>query len=160
MTNLDYLHPEIPIGTRIHDVPLVRATRQSMKGFGEIVRDPKTHKIEIVTWPARGWRRLDENTGNEGGTTEGVFACAWQGNELVGHNEAVGGHYVRLVAPRKYGKTSLLGRVLRDGERSEGLAPILVDLYGVLSIADVTVRIERAGPHSVWGRIDKGGGAA
>src|SRR5437879_6208582 len=42
---------------------------------------------------------------------------------------AVGGHFVRLVALRKYGKTSLLGRVLRDGERSEGLIPILVDLY-------------------------------
>ena len=29
---------------------------------------------------------------------------------------AVGGHYVRLFAPRKYGKTSLLRRALRDGE--------------------------------------------
>ena len=61
--------------------------------------------------------------------------------ELLGL--AVGGHYVRLYAPRKFGKTSLLGKVLRDGER-EGLVPVLVDLYGVLSIADVTVRIERA----------------
>src|SRR6266436_5947182 len=83
---MDYLHPDVPAGTRIHDVPLVRATRQSMKGFGEIVRDPKTHKIEIVTWPAKSWRVAR--------TSEGVFACAWQGNELVGHNEAVGGHYV------------------------------------------------------------------
>jgi len=61
--------------------------------------------------------------------------------ELLGL--AVGGHYVRLYAPRKFGKTSLLGKVLRDGER-EGLVPVFVDLYGVLSIADVTVRIERA----------------
>lgn len=57
---------------------------------------------------------------------------------------AVGGHYVRLYAPRKFGKTSLLGRVLADGAREEGLIPIMVDLYGVLSIADVTIRIERA----------------
>jgi hypothetical protein len=56
---------------------------------------------------------------------------------------AVGGHFVRVYAPRKFGKTSLLGRLLRDGER-EGLVPVLVDLYGVLSIADVTVRVERA----------------
>jgi AAA+ ATPase superfamily predicted ATPase len=55
----------------------------------------------------------------------------------------VGGHYVRLYAPRKFGKTSLLRRALRDGER-EGLIPILVDLYRVVSIADVTVRFERA----------------
>jgi hypothetical protein len=57
---------------------------------------------------------------------------------------AVGGHYVRLYAPRKYGKTSLLTRALHDGERTEGLIPVLVDLYRVSSIADVTVRLERA----------------
>jgi hypothetical protein len=53
---------------------------------------------------------------------------------------AVGGHYVRLYAPRKYGKTSLLRRVLRDGEREEGMLPILIDLYGVLSVKDVAIR--------------------
>jgi uncharacterized protein len=66
---------------------------------------------------------------------------------------AVGGHYVRLYAPRKYGKTSLLGRVLRDGEREEGLVPVLVDLYGVLSLADVTVRIERAYARQIKGKL-------
>src|SRR5918995_698217 len=66
---------------------------------------------------------------------------------------AVGGHYVRLFAPRKFGKTSLLGRVLRDGERQEGLVPVLVDLYGVLSIADVTVRVERAYARQLKGKV-------
>src|ERR687888_145616 len=66
---------------------------------------------------------------------------------------AVGGHYVRLFAPRKYGKTSLLRRVLRDGEREEGLIPVLVDLYGVVSIADVTVRFERAYSRQLKGAI-------
>jgi uncharacterized protein len=56
----------------------------------------------------------------------------------------VGGHYVRLYAPRKYGKTSLLKRALRDGEEHESLIPVLVDLYRVVSIADVTIRFERA----------------
>jgi uncharacterized protein len=63
-------------------------------------------------------------------------------NELLRH--VVGGHFVRLFAPRKYGKTSLLRRALRDGETREGLIPIHVDLYRVSSIADVTVRFERA----------------
>lgn len=58
--------------------------------------------------------------------------------------KAVGGHFVRLYAPRKYGKTSLLKRALRDGEEQEQLVPILVDLYRVNSIADVTIRLERA----------------
>jgi hypothetical protein len=56
----------------------------------------------------------------------------------------VGGHFVRLFAPRKYGKTSLLKRALRDGADQEQLIPVLVDLYRVSSIADVTVRFERA----------------
>jgi ureidoglycolate hydrolase len=94
VTAAQYLSPDIPSGARLFDVPLIPATRQSMKGFGEIVGDPKTHKVEIATWPARGWRNLDEGTGNEAGTTEGIFACAWQGNHLIGRNEAVGGHYV------------------------------------------------------------------
>jgi hypothetical protein len=67
--------------------------------------------------------------------------------------KAVGGHYVRLYAPRKYGKTSLLKRALRDGEREEGLIPILVDLYRVLSIADVTIRFERAYARQLKGPV-------
>jgi len=66
---------------------------------------------------------------------------------------AVGGHFVRLYAPRKYGKTSLLQRALRDGEREEGLVPVLVDLYRVVSLADVTVRLERAYARHLKGAI-------
>ena len=66
---------------------------------------------------------------------------------------AVGGHYVRLYAPRKYGKTSLLQRALADGERQEGLVPVLVDLYGIVSIADVAVRFERAYAQELRGAI-------
>src|SRR3954470_3326098 len=71
--------------------------------------------------------------------------------ELLSH--AVGGHYVRLYAPRKYGKTSLLRRALADGEREEGLIPVLVDLYRVASIADVTVRLERAYARHLKGAV-------
>jgi hypothetical protein len=66
---------------------------------------------------------------------------------------AVGGHYVRLYGPRKYGKTSLLRRVLVEGERDEGLIPILVDLYGVLSVADVAIRFERAYAKQLKGKV-------
>jgi uncharacterized protein len=66
---------------------------------------------------------------------------------------AVGGHYVRLYAPRKYGKTSLLRRALVDGEKQEGLVPVLVDLYGVVSLADVAVRFERAYAKELRGAI-------
>jgi uncharacterized protein len=67
--------------------------------------------------------------------------------------DAAGGHFVRLYAPRKFGKTSLLRRVLRDAERREGMIPVLVDFYGVLSVADVAVRVERAYANQLKGRI-------
>jgi hypothetical protein len=55
---------------------------------------------------------------------------------------AEGGHSFRLVGPRRYGKTTLLRRVLGAAER-DGTAAILVDLQDVLSIAEIVVRIER-----------------
>jgi hypothetical protein len=55
---------------------------------------------------------------------------------------AVGGHSFRLVGPRRYGKTTLLRRVLEAAGR-EGMATVLVDLQDVLSIAEIVVRIER-----------------
>jgi uncharacterized protein len=56
---------------------------------------------------------------------------------------AQGGHSFRLVGPRRYGKTTLLRRVLEAADR-ERVATILVDLQDVLSIAEIVVRIERA----------------
>src|SRR4029077_11123787 len=55
---------------------------------------------------------------------------------------ALGGHSFRLVGPRRYGKTTLLRRVL-DAADHEGTATVLVDLQDVLSIAEIVVRIER-----------------
>lgn len=55
---------------------------------------------------------------------------------------AEGGHSFRLVGPRRYGKTTLLRRVLAAAEQ-QGMATVLVDLQDVLSIAEIVVRIER-----------------
>ena len=55
---------------------------------------------------------------------------------------AEGGHSFRLVGPRRYGKTTLLRRVLEAAER-QGMATVLVDLQDVLSISEIVVRIER-----------------
>jgi uncharacterized protein len=56
---------------------------------------------------------------------------------------AVAGNNSRLIAPRRYGKTSLLQRVIADARR-EGWAAVYVDFFGVLTLADVAARIERA----------------
>jgi hypothetical protein len=64
----------------------------------------------------------------------------FEADDLLALSE--GGHSFRLVGPRRYGKTTLLRRVLAAAER-EGTAAILVDLQDVLSIAEIVVRIER-----------------
>jgi hypothetical protein len=76
------------------DVPLIEATAESVKDYGRLVDDPESCEIEIVTWPAQGWRPVDQETGNQGGTVEGVFRGEWRGDVLMGSNDAVGGHYV------------------------------------------------------------------
>lgn len=76
------------------DVPLVMATDEVLGGYGHLVDDPQDCRVEITRWPAQGWRPVDDGTGDEGGTTEGVFEGLWKGDVLTGCNEAVGGDYV------------------------------------------------------------------
>ena len=90
----NYLSPDVPGGLPVHEVPVIRATAESLAGYGEIVTDHRTHRVEIETWPAQGWRPIDPGTGDEAGTVEGTFAFAWQGDLLIGRNEAVDGHYL------------------------------------------------------------------
>jgi hypothetical protein len=95
---IDYLHPDLPPGLRILPMPVVKATPESLAGFGHLVEDPEACPIEIVRWPALGSRPVDADSGDEGGTTEGVFVSEWRGDVLYGRNEAVGGHYVLAYA--------------------------------------------------------------
>ena len=90
----DYLDPNVPRGVRRVVMPVVDATEEALRGYGRLVDDPKDCKVAIVGWPARGWRPVDEDSGDEGGTTEGVFVSEWKGDVLYGRNEAVDGHYI------------------------------------------------------------------
>lgn len=67
---------------------------------------------------------------------------------------AVGGHNVRLAAPRRYGKTSLVRKVLAD-VASEGMPTVYVNFYGILNATDAVARLERGysalrGPLAAW----------
>ena len=90
----NYLQPELPIGLRRILMPVVEATNDSLAGYGRLIEDKDAIDIEIVRWPAQGWRPVDPDTGDEAGTTEGIFISEWQGDILYGHNEAVDGHYI------------------------------------------------------------------
>src|SRR5215212_7158814 len=62
------------------------------------------------------------------------------------------GNNSRLVAPRRYGKTSLLRRLLHEAG-GEGWATVYVDFFGVLTLADIAQRIERAYADQLEGRL-------
>ena len=94
----DFLNPAIPDGMRRVRMPVVAATDAALAGYGFLVDDPDACKIEIVRWPSQGWRSVDDDSGDEAGTTQGVFVSEWQGDILYGRNEAVGGHYVLAYA--------------------------------------------------------------
>src|SRR5580704_5158831 len=79
---------------RVHDAPLVAASDAALKGYGRLVDDPQACKIEIVRWPAQGWRAIDANTGDQGGIAEGSFEFSWRGETLFARNNAVGDSYL------------------------------------------------------------------
>ena len=76
---IDYLNPNLPAGLRSVVMPIVEATPAALIGYGYLVDDPEDCRIEIVRWPAQGSRPVDADTGDQGGTTEGVFISAWRG---------------------------------------------------------------------------------
>ncbi len=94
MTPPDYLNPSVPPDLRRVRMPVVTATAKSLEGYGTLVTDPSDFKIEIVRWPATGWRPVDADSGDEAGTKEGTFTAEWRGDILYGVNDAVGGHYL------------------------------------------------------------------
>ena len=93
-TPIDYLRPDVPGELPWVEVPLVPATASSLRGFGRVVEDYRNFPVEIVRWPAQGWRPVDPGTGDEAGTTKGTFECWWEGDILMGRNGAVGGEYL------------------------------------------------------------------
>ena len=65
---------------------------------------------------------------------------------------ASGGHSFRLLGPRRYGKTTLLKRVLEEADGA-GMATVLVDLQDVLTVGEIVVRIERAYSRRLKGKV-------
>jgi hypothetical protein len=55
-----------------------------------------------------------------------------------------GGQYARLVAPRRYGKTTVLGKLAAEAERTLDMTTISVDFSRVMSLSDGAIRVEAA----------------
>lgn len=90
----DFLNPDIPGDLPQLDMPVVVASDKTLEGYGCLVEDYENFPIEIVTWPTSGSRKVDEGTGNQGGTAEGIFEFWWEGDVLWGRNNAVEDTYI------------------------------------------------------------------
>ncbi|MEO8268404.1 MAG: ureidoglycolate lyase [Aureliella sp.] len=91
---IDYLNPGLTDNLTKIDMPIVEATRESLRGYGVLIDHAAGAQVEIVRWPAQGWRPVDLDSGDEAGTTEGTFISCWKGDVLFGSNAAVGGEYI------------------------------------------------------------------
>jgi ureidoglycolate lyase len=90
----NYLNRIIPPDVKVKNIPLVKATNESLKDMGYLITSPddvtvQNGKFDIVPWPTKGWRALDPNTGNEAGTTEGSMDIYWEEDRLYGKNHAI-----------------------------------------------------------------------
>jgi len=77
-----------------HRVPILRATAETLSGYGQIVPDFERHAVQIVTWPQPGWRPIVAGTGNEGGIVQDEFVMERRGEIQYAVNRAVGRSYL------------------------------------------------------------------
>nr|MBI1232024.1 ureidoglycolate hydrolase [Cytophagales bacterium] len=93
---IDYLNPKIPSNMVCIDIPVIPADEVTLQGYGRLVQKSEylQYPLEIVRWPAGGWRQVDEGTGDEAGTVSGDFEFYWEGDLFKGKNHAVNSEYV------------------------------------------------------------------
>ena len=66
----DYLNPGLTDGLRRVRMPVVDATDAALRGYGFLVDDRDACQVAIQRWPAQGWRTVDEDSGDEGGSAK------------------------------------------------------------------------------------------
>ena len=103
---IDYLAPDVPAVLPWVKTPLVRATNETLKGYGQLVTDYRDFPVEIVQWPKPDGRPIDAGTGDQAGTKNGIFEFWREGDLFYGRNNAVNDEY-------------LLGWAVNPGEASK-----------------------------------------
>lgn len=79
----------------IHNVPVVKATKETLEGYGEIVIDFEKSNVINNTWPKTEGRPLYQNTGNQALPTSGLFKFTYDDKFYYACNESVpDGDYV------------------------------------------------------------------
>ena len=82
-TSDNFRSPNLSTVSNIVELPIVNVKDNTdLEGYGYLVEDVtkftvESGNFEIVKWPTLGWRKLDPETGDEAGTTEGDFEVKW-----------------------------------------------------------------------------------
>ena len=82
-TSDNFRSPNLSTVGNIVELPMVNVKdNKDLEGYGYLVDDVtrftvESGNFEIVKWPTLGWRKLDPETGDEAGTTEGDFEVKW-----------------------------------------------------------------------------------
>ena len=82
-TSDNFRSPKLSTVGNIVELPIVNVKdNKDLEGYGYLVEDVtkftvESGNFEIVKWPTLGWRKLDPETGDEAGTTEGDFEVKW-----------------------------------------------------------------------------------
>ena len=82
-TSDNFRAPNLSTVRNIVELPIVNVKdNRDLEGYGYLVEDVtkftvESGNFEIVKWPTLGWRKLDPETGDEAGTTEGDFEVKW-----------------------------------------------------------------------------------
>lgn len=94
---------------RVHRVPLVAATPESLRGLAMLVHCYADEEVINVPWPKRSGRPIDRATGDQAHPCDGVFHCSRAGDHVVVTNTSVpnGGYITGVVGAQG---TSILTR--------------------------------------------------
>lgn len=88
----DYFNEDLP-NYEYYNIPVVEATPENFKEYGNFVYDYPNEEVIITPWPTPK-RPLMPDTGVGGGITEGEFEYKYDRNFLIAKNHAVDGTYV------------------------------------------------------------------
>lgn len=93
---MDLLHPPSTATVRVVEVPIVRATFETVQatGIGRIEPSFEAAMCDITPWPTAGWRKLQAGTGIEGGTVQDVFRMSRRGCVQYATNVAIDRSYI------------------------------------------------------------------
>ena len=88
-TSDNFRSPNLKKVKNIVELPVIDVVdNRDLEGYGYLVDDVNDFTVEsgnfeIVKWPTSGWRKLDPDTGDEAGTTEGDFEVTYFRNSIL-----------------------------------------------------------------------------